>query len=609
MSGRSTKLILVGALSVVALSTASAAKKVKTLPVAQVKEGMRGHAHTVFKGTKVDKFEIVVEDVVPHYLPKQDLILFKSTDPRLVHSGIVGGMSGSPIFIDDKLIGALAYGWPFNKDALGGITPIENMKQVGALPYRPDVLPHPVRAKGRKRRGTRAWADAMLGLDVSPLPARQRPGQLDPAESLMPAEIPLAVGGMGSQASRMLGQAFGMVPMRGGSPGGLAKKQKGTHKWAPGEMVSVVLIQGDSSVTGNGTITWVSPKGDRLLGFGHSMFDDGPVNVPMANAKVHTIINSVQRSRKMSSPLTIQGLMYQDRQAAIALRTDLRAPMIPVTTTIQGPDPDLPPRSYDNEVAFGPDLTANLVASILAEAVDEAGRDTAEVVIKIKHKISITTTKGPRDLEVEEELFFPGGLIGRILGRARGIILVQAALDNDFEVADIREVRCDITMEYGSPLETIETLRVKQGTVRAGDLVDLEVTLRDYMGSDRVQVLPIRIPDDAGGEEVQIKVEGGDVTRPYRPLPGDLDDLLTTIAAKYPSRSIVASVYRQREGLATQGNLMPSLPDSVLETLVDRGGTRNSIKLKQKSRRVIPTKKIIQGAHHVRVKVLPRTSF
>jgi hypothetical protein len=329
----------------------------------------------------------------------------------------------------------------------------------------------------------------------------------------------------------------------------------------------------------------------------------------MGTSRVHTIINSVERSVKLSSPMSIEGLMYQDRQAAIALRTDLRAPMIPVVTEIQGPDPDLPPRRYENRVAFGQAMTPNLVASIIAEAVDEAGRDTAEVVIEVEHQISLETSKGPRDFHIEEEIFFPSGLVGRILGRSRGIILIAAALDNQFEVANLREIRQTIRMEYGSPVESIDTLRVAQGEVRAGDLVDLELVLRDYKGDEHTEVLPIRVPDDAAGEEIQIEITAGDASRPYRPIPGDLDDLLTTIEAGYPSRALVVSIYRQGEGLSTRGEIMAELPDSVLETLVDRGGTRDSVKLKQLSRRVIPTKKIVEGTHFVRVDVLPRKSF
>lgn len=608
MSVRSGLVLGAGLFGLAALAAGAPAqaRRVKTMPISEVKPGMRGHAVTVFSGTQTDKFEIEVIDVVPHYLPKQDAVLFKSNDPRLLHSGIVGGMSGSPIFIDDKLVGALAYGWPFNKDPMGGLTPISNMKTVGELPYRPDVIPHPQR--GKARRGTKAWADAMLGLDTSPLPARRRPDDLEPSEAMVPLATPLSIGGMGSEASRMLGSAFGMTPVRGGSSSRQASKNR-KKGWGFGDAVSVVLIDGDSSVAGNGTVTWVNPKGDRLLAFGHSMFEDGPSNIPMAHSKVHTIINSVQRSVKLSSHQEIDGLMYQDRQAAIALRTDLRAPMIPVSTTIRGPDPDLPPRTYENRVAFGVDLTPNLVASILAEAVDEAGRDAVEVSFRIKHEISLETEAGPRDLTIEEDVFFPSGLIGRMVGRSRGVVAILAALDNDFEVAQIQSVRHEIAMEYGAPLESITAVRLTTDEVRAGDLVDLEVELRSFKGDTRTETLPLRVPADAAGEEILIEIAGGDGVRPYRPRPANLDDLLTTVTATYPSRALVASIYREGEGLSTRSGLIDGMPNSVLETLVDRGSTRNSVRFKQLSRRVIPTKKIIAGSHAVKIKVRSPKSF
>jgi predicted RNA-binding protein with TRAM domain len=610
---------LVGGLATAGLALlagqAVAAKGVQTMPVSDVRPGMRGHAVTVFSGEQTDKFEVEIVDVIHNYLPKQDAVLFKSNDPRLEHSSIVGGMSGSPIFIEGKLVGALSYGWPFNKDALGALTPISNMHQVGDLPYRPDKLPHPKsgKSRGKKRRGTRAWADTMLGLDTSPLPNRRRAADLDASASLVPLSLPLSVSGLGPEASRMLGDALGMTPVRGGGRGSAASgssANKTTKKgWAGGDSVSVVLIDGDSSVAGNGTVTWVNPKGDRLLAFGHSMFDAGPTNVPMGHARVHTIINSYQRSVKVSSPLSIDGLMYQDRQAAIALRTDLRAPMIPVSTTIQGPDPDLPPRTYDNRVAFGVDLTPNLIASILAEALDEAGRDSTEVVFKLHTEIDYTSSSGRHELAFDEEVFFPGGLIGRIAGRTRSVLAILALMDNDFEVAGLEGVRHSITMEYGAPIDTIEALRFTKDTVHAGDLLEVEVSLRDHDGKARTEVFPIRVPDDAAGEEIVVELIAGDMAVPYRPLSDDLDDLVTTLTQAYPSRSIVATVYRESEGLATRKGLMPALPDSVLETMLDRGATQPSIRLKQMSRRVIPTKSIIVGAHRLKLNVKAPKSF
>ncbi|MEM6292999.1 MAG: SpoIVB peptidase S55 domain-containing protein [Myxococcota bacterium] len=601
-------LPVLGVLALLAVGPAEAAKTPEVMPVSDVKPGMRGHAVTVFSGEQTDKFEVEIVDVIHNYLPKQDAVLFKSNDPRLEHSSIVGGMSGSPIYVEGKLVGALSYGWPFNKDALGALTPMKNMFEVGELPYRPDVLKRPA-VRGKKRRGTRAWADAMLGLETSPLPARRRADDLDAAESLVPLMVPMSVSGMGTAASRMLGDALGMTPVRGGGRGQASGGNNAKKGWGGGDAVSVVLIDGDSSVAGNGTVTWVNKKGDRLLAFGHSMFDDGPTNVPMGHARVHTIINSYQRSVKVSSPLSIDGLMYQDRQAAIALRTDKRAPMIPVVTAMKGPDPDLKPRTYTNKVAFGVDLTPNLIASILAEALDEAGRDSAEVVFKIGTRIEYTSSQGRKTLEFDEEVFFPGGLVGRIAGRTRSVLAILALLDNDFEVAEINDVRHDITMEYGAPLDTIENVRRLQETVRAGDLLELEVTLRDHDGEARTEVFPIRIPDDAAGEEVMVEISAGDLSIPYRPISDNIDDLITTVISGYPARSVVLSIYREGEGLSTRQGLIPELPDSVLETMIERGSTQPSIRLKQLSRRVIPTKNIIVGTHRLKLNVQAPKSF
>lgn len=609
-------LLLTGLALAASPERATAARTVETMPVSDVKPGMRGHAVTVFKGEQTDKFEVEIVDVIHNYLPKQDAVLFKSNDPRMVHSSIVGGMSGSPIFIEGKLVGALSYGWPFNKDALGALTPMVNMHQVGDLPYRPDVLRAPPSSsggsgRGKKRRGTQAWADTMLGLDTSPLPTRKRPRDLDASESLVPLSVPMSVSGLGPAATRMLGDALGMTPVRGGGRGtagaGSTKSQK--KGWGGGDAVSVILIDGDSSVAGNGTVTWVDPKGDRMLAFGHSMFDAGPTNVPMGHARVHTIINSYQRSVKVSSPLSIDGLMYQDRQAAIALRTDKRAPMIPVTTTIQGPDPDLPPRTYDNRVSFGVDLTPNLIASILAEAIDEAARDSTEVVFKLHTEIEYESSAGRQELGFDEEVFFGGGLIGRIAGRTRSVLAILALLDNEFEIADIQEVRHSISMEYGAPLDEIENVRFVQETVRAGDLLEVEVTFRNYDGDARTEVFPIRVPDDAAGEQIMVELSAGDLAVPLRPLSDDLDDLVTTLTQSFPSRSVVLTIYRESEGLATREGLMPALPDSVLETMLDRGATQPSIRLKQMSRRVIPTKSIVQGSHRLKLDIKAPKSF
>ncbi len=587
------------------------AAPIDTMPIEDVRPGMKGYAVTVFSGSDTDRFEIEVIDVVRDYQPKQDAILFRSSDPRLIHSGIVGGMSGSPIYIDGKLVGALAYGYRFNKDPIGGITPIKNMLAVGDLPYRPEVLPE-ARVRGgsaKARAGAAGWADAMLGLDVSPLPARRRPAEQDPSQGLAPLGAPMAVSGLGAAATRMLADQLGLIPARGGANGSNlpAPAQK---IWKGGDAVSVVLIRGDNAVSPNGTITWVGGKqGERLLGFGHEMFGSGPSNLPIADARVHVIIPSVERSVKLSSALAVRGTLIQDRQAGISLRTDLTAPLIPVTTELRGPEAAMPARTYNSEVALGVDLTPSLTASLLTDAVAEGSSDGAELVARVEHEIAVTTSKGPRTLRISDEHFFADGVDPRAIARTRGPIVIAALLDNDFEVATIRSIVQRVSVEYGAPVETIESVRLAQGEVHAGDLIQLELRLRDYRGKTRSEQLALRIPDDAGGQDIQIELTSGQNARPPRPIPDTLDDLLDTLEAVYPARSLVATIYREDEGLSTRHGLMTELPGSVLETLSAPGATIGPVRFKQMARRVLPTKNLVDGEHAIKVSVLPRRGF
>jgi hypothetical protein len=584
------------------------------IPISDIKPGMRGYALTVFEGETPDKFEIEVVDVVHDYLPGQDAVLFRSPDPRMQHSGIVGGMSGSPIYIQGKLAGALAYGYRFNKDPLGGMTPIENMLEVTDLPYRPEVLPGTPRAKGRK--GTAAWADHMLGLDENPLPPRMLPEEIPgpngmPSGGLEPIGAPMSIAGLGPHAAQFLADATGLLPVRGGGSmkaapsSGEAAKPSAKHKFKPGGSVSVVLIAGDNGAAPNGTVTWVGPKGDKLLAFGHPMYGEGPSRYPIANAHVHTILASLERSVKLSSALDVQGTMIQDRQPAIYLRTDIDTPMIPVTTSIVGPDPELGARTYRSKVADSEILTPPLVVTLLLDAIEEAGSDAVEVVLETKHEILIETSSGPRTFELHEETYYPRGIVRGLAARSRALLIMMAALDNQFEVAKIKSVEQHAVVHYGAPVEKIERIRINQEEIRAGELLELLVDLRPPRGRMRTEVISIRIPEDAAGERVVVELGGGEWIAPYAPLPNDLDTLLDNLAASYPARSLVGTVYRPGEGLATEHGLVEELPESVLQTLSPGGSNRKAVHFKQAARRVIRTNSIIQGEASLEVNVLP----
>jgi hypothetical protein len=587
------------------------------IPVDDIKPGMKGYALTVFHGVTPDKFEIEVVDVVRDYLPGQDAVLFMSPDPRMQHSGIVGGMSGSPIYIEGKLAGALAYGYRFNKDPLGGLTPIENMLEIADLPHRPEVFPNAPRASGR--RGTEAWADQMLNLDTNPLPARLVPEQIPgpnglPSGGLEPIGAPMSIAGLSPHAAQFLADATGLLPVRGGGSmdsgdsqdAGEAEGEGKRHTFKPGDSVSVVLIDGDNAAAPNGTVTWVGGKNsEQVLAFGHPMYGEGPSRYPIANAHVHTILASVERSVKLSSALDIQGTLIQDRQPAIYMRTDIATPMIPVVTSVTGPDVDLGARTYRSSVADSEVLTPPLVATLLLDAIEEAGNDAVEVVLETEHSILIETSQGPRTFVLHEETFYPRGIIRGLAARSRALLVMMAALDNQFEIASIKSVEQKATVHYGAPVEQIERIRINQDELRAGELLEILVDLRPPRGPVRTEIISLRIPEDAGGERIVVELGGGGWATPYAPIPNNLDDLLDNLAASYPARSFVGTIYRAGEGLATEHGLVEHLPESVLQTLSPSGSNRRAVHFKQAARRVIRTDSIIQGQASLELEILP----
>ncbi|MFO7565370.1 MAG: SpoIVB peptidase S55 domain-containing protein [Enhygromyxa sp.] len=595
------------------------------IPISDIKPGMKGHALTVFKGQVPDKFEIEVVDVVRDYLPGQDAVLFTSPDPRMKHSGIVGGMSGSPIYIEGKLAGALAYGYRFNKDPLGGMAPIENMLEIADLPYRPEVMKKAPRAGGRT--GSEAWADQMLALGTDPLPPRMLPEQIPgpsgaPLGGLEPIGAPMSIAGLSPHAAQFLADATGLVPVRGGgsnegaaatgsNKGAAAtgESAKTKHKWQPGDSVSVVLIAGDNGAAPNGTVTWVGPKGDQLLAFGHPMYGEGPTRLPIANAKVHTILNSLERSVKLSSPLEIQGTMIQDRQPAIYLRTDIHTPMIPVLTTVTSADPELGTRVYRSSVADSEILTPPLVVTLLLDAIEEAGSDAVEVVLETTSAITLETSRGPRTIELHQETYFPRGIIRGLAARSRALAVMMVALDNRFEIADIKSVEQTAKVHYGAPVERIDRIRINNEEIRAGDLLEILVDLKPPRGPIRTEAVSVRIPKDAGGERIVLELAGGEYVAPYAPLPNNLDDLLDNLAASYPARSMIGTVYRSAEGLATEHGLLETMPESVLQTLSPGGSNRQAVHFKQAARRVIRTNSIIQGEASLELDILPARSL
>lgn len=317
--------------------------ELKTIPVRQIRRGMVGYGLTVIKGTKPERFRVRVVGILHQSFPKQDLILVLADDPKLKKPGVAAGMSGSPIYFNGQLAGALAYGPTWAKSPVAMVTPIKNMISTGkrTLRGRNKTI---LAKRYRWGRGDRS-ALARLGLSYPKLHRLPRPGRLWAAAKIpggsggiRPLALPVTVSGVDREGLAMFKKQMkphGMFPiLGGGTSGGAAVKRFGKQKrFVPGGAIGVQYIRGDIAATATGTVTAV--VGDRVLAFGHPFWGYGEHYVPVVGAWIHMLMPSVNSSYKISTPLNVMGTLEQDRRPCIVANTKGRAPMIPLSLNLK----------------------------------------------------------------------------------------------------------------------------------------------------------------------------------------------------------------------------------------------------------------------------------
>lgn len=471
----------------------------RTISVSEIKPGMKGYGLTVFYGTRPEKFDVEVVSIVPNYFLRQSIILIRCSHPVTDKAGVIGGMSGSPIFFEGRLAGALAYGWRFNKEPLAGVTPIKNMH---------DLLK-------RKKWHPRQTPFHRLSNVLNPFDkfARHVPPVKDAffakfgntqVEQLVPAKTPLSLSGFSSTAKNMISKVlspFGIEPVQGGGQG---HSLDDPGKLVPGGAIGVQMIRGDMSAAGIGTVTDVVKN--KVLAFGHPMFNMGQSKLPVTTAQIHTVIASVARSNKIGSPLTEMGAMVQDRRAAIMAETDVSATMIPATFSLFDSSTGRREK-FKMEIVSHRLLTARLVHSALVNVIEYSASDLADVTAQIDGTIKIA---GKAPLLLQDSGVSRMG-IAAIAGYSRPAGVIGTILNNPFETAAIESVHFDITLKYGLDFSTIESVYFTAAHPAPGETVNLHVRLLSYGGKQRVVTVPVKMPNVEPGKTVSISVAGGDL--------------------------------------------------------------------------------------------------
>jgi hypothetical protein len=580
------------------LAAGAARGEVPILPFDQVEAGMRGTGRTVFQGTRIETFEVEVLGKLANIGPDQDLILARCSGGPLAETGVLAGMSGSPVTVDGKLIGAVAYSWGFAKEAIAGITPIEEMLAIAAL--------------DRRSPGLRSSASLPPGEELlRPLAEPQRlesfflevaADRLRRPAGALPVAVPLSVAGLGGAGlgavESFLGDA-GFLPLQAGAAG----REPGTGPpLEPGSAIGLQLVRGDLEMTATGTVTWVD--GDRVLGFGHPLFGLGSVDLPMTGAEVQTLLPSLMRSARIATPLAEIGALRQDRSSGVFGQISARPRMIPVR--FQLGDPERGEQVYSFDIADDPLLAPLLLYVSLNGILTSRERPLGGATVRLKEGSVIKMADG-EDVELDN-LFAGNDAFDYGTGIAAYILYLL--MNNTWSQPQIAGV--NLILEYeGFPRSgTIRRAALERYLARPGETLRVSVILAPYRGADRVYSTEIKIPDDVPPGELTLRV--GSAAAMAREefadepvLPRDLDQLIRLINRLRRNDRIHVSATRKDNGILLHGSRLPNLPPSA-STVLSRPESKGiyvSVPLRSVLEETIPTDFAVQGSARIRLEV------
>ncbi len=574
------------------------------MDVSEVRAGMRGHGLTVFAGTEPQRFDVEVIDVLENFRPDQALILIRTPHPLLDHAGSVAGMSGSPVYLDGRMIGAYAYGWNFGKDPIAGVTPIANMlremNRPQGLKKIPIASPLNVSEKPARRAAPR---DAFLGREPrdaffalsSHVERHPRPTQ-----GLVPAATPLMVGGMPPAVVAMLEEKLaplGLEVVQAGGASG-AGRAADPGKYVDGGSIAVQLLRGDIQATSLGTVTYV--EGKRAVAFGHPMLGAGEITLPAATSRVLHVLASERSSFKIGEAISPRGALIHDRQAAIVIDADTPAPTIPVRIRLRGIE-GMPRTLWNVEVVSHRLLTPALTLSAVSSALGASLNDHTDMMFSATTAVHL---RGHGVQRVVDEGFSPTGVaqLGA-LASLRLFSLLEAAYGNPFEEAVVERIEIEIDARLGRDVVELLGARLATQEVDPGDKARIVLTLQRYAGEVEQRIVEVDIPEALAGQSIDLELLAGDSARMEQPVPRNLDDLLGIVKSGYPSTSLVVSVLQKSRGLSLGSHVVKSLPSSAFDTLLGETDSGRGEAFVNQSRIAIPMGAIVRGQGKLSVSV------
>ena len=552
----------------------------KVFPVDEIRPGMVGVGRTVFEGDRLDDFKVHFLGVLRNVIgPRRDLILARLEGGPLANAGVIAGMSGSPVYIDGRLVGAVSYSLgAFSKEPIAGITPIGEMVSDATLPAvrrraaRVD-LPMPLTPESFQTSLRQAFSWARPFAD-SPSDV-QVLGDVAAGIGTMlrPIATPLTLGGFDAAVISPVTAVFrdqGFVPVMAGSA--LAPQARpAPQPLRPGDPIGVALMSGDLELGATGTVTEVD--GDHVYAFGHPFYGLGPTQFPMTRAYVHAVLPSLQSSMKIASTGEVIGTVSQDRATTIAGTLGRGPAMIPITLTLNNSQRGV--RKTFNMAMVNDELFTPLLAYLsILNTLTSYERQNGVGTYVLKGSASI---KNHGDIAFED--LFTGDQPST--GAAASVVApINFLLRNSFEGVEFEGLNLEVEASEQPRSATLERAWIDGTRVKAGTTVDLKVLLRTYRGEEITRSVPVQIPSNARGS-VSIMVADASrlsqwESRELQVQPMQTSGLPQMIRllndARKNNRLYVRLVTRDG-GAVVRGESLAALPPSVLAVMEsDRNG-------------------------------------
>ncbi len=523
------------------------------MPLKEIKPGMKGRGKTVFSGQQVEEFEVTVIGVMDNVEPKRSIILAELSGQNLETTGVLSGMSGSPVYIENKLIGAVAYSFPFARKAIAGITPIEEMlaSEKKEKSFRP-MGGHPITFNPCLN------FEEILELNPFLFPQLK---YVSAGTDIQRLTVPLIFNGFSPlvvEKNRNLFLRLGFIPVASGSSSS-AGEVSGL-KLKEGDPVAIQLITGDLNLSAIGTVTYVD--GNRILAFGHPIYNLGPVDYGLATAEILTVVPSLETSFKLAKTGQTVGRFFQDRNAAVAGEIGRFPQMIPLNLSLIEAFGDY--KNFRLQIVNDKILTPLLFNLALYSIILSENRAYGNLTVEFSGDLYLDNGQN-----IHLEDLFSSNL-DRAATSFSGLLasVIYYLINNEFQ--EINITRCDLRLRTSEEMRlgTLERVACSKYEVTPGERLDVKVFYRTFRGENIMEEVSFVVPQLPPDSEFQLIV--GDAASMHQIelelyrhpefSPRNLNQLIRLLNNLRKNNRIYFKLLVPKPGIFLRGEELGSLP-------------------------------------------------